>query len=116
VFGDVDVAADMWSGIDQLRRVADNAPLPLDNHLNGGGQPPAPGDLLIYGREFLGTGHVAVVLQTDAAGGVVRVGEQNYRNAAWSGSYARAIPLVRHAEKYWLLDPHLIGWKRLRDR
>lgn len=115
VFGDVDVAADLWLKVDSVTRVGDGRVLPLAAQLNGAPEPPRVGDLLIYGREYLNTGHVAVVVAVDAAAGTVAVAEQNYRNARWADGYARQIAWVRHGAEYWLLDPYLIGWKRVVD-
>ncbi|MCU0935036.1 MAG: CHAP domain-containing protein [Gammaproteobacteria bacterium] len=112
VFGDVDVAADFWRRVDALTRVADGGRIPLTAHRNGSPSPPVPGDLLVYGDEFLGTGHLAVVLRVDPAGGSVEVAEQNYDNRPWSGDYARRIDLVELGGRFWLLDAYLIGWKR----
>jgi len=111
VYGDVDVAADIWHKIDHLTRVPGDAAIPLENHENGSKTPPKIGDLLIYGREFEGTGHVAVITGITAEG--VEVAEQNFANLAWNGTHARTIPMIRHGEGYWLLDPYLLGWKRI---
>jgi hypothetical protein len=69
---------------------------------------------LIYGREYLGTGHAAIVLQVDRRRGVVRVAEQNFKNQKWPGYYARTIPIIRKNGRYWLLDAYLLGWMRVR--
>ena len=112
VFGDVDIAADIW-GHDQVTRVADGASLPLSSYVNGSKELPQVGDLLIYAREFLGTGHVAVITEVDANTGRIAVAEQNYLNDAWSGEHARHIEMLLRDGQYWLLDPFLLGWKRL---
>ncbi len=112
VFGDVDVAADVWRRVDALTRVADGGRIPLTAHPNGSPSPPGPGDLLVYGDEFLGTGHLAVVLRADPAGGSVDVAEQNFDNRPWPGDYARRIDLVERGGRFWLMDAYLIGWKR----
>lgn len=113
VYGDVDVAADIWTRIDHLQPVDKNTDkISLQKLANGSKTPPRRGDLLVYGREYLGTGHVAVITTVDIDAGQVRVAEQNYENAPWSGPWAREIPLIRHGEAYWLLDPYLLGWVR----
>jgi glutathionylspermidine amidase/synthetase len=111
VYGDVDVAADIWDRIDHLERVADRSAIPLVAYPNGSRQAPAVGDLLIYARAFLGTGHVAVVTGMDLATHKVRVAEENYLNRKWPGDYAREIELVVRDGRYWLLDAYLLGWK-----
>lgn len=112
VFGDVDVAADIWA-LNDVRRVADDARLPLESYLNGASQPPTTGDLLIYGRDYLKTGHVAVVTRVDRDKGIVDVAEQNFLNEQWSDEFARELRLVEDKGRYWVLDPYLIGWKRV---
>ena len=68
---------------------------------------------LIYGKEYLGTGHVAVVVDINEQKSVVQVVEQNYSNLNWGNNFARNISYVNKSEQYWLLDAHLIGWKRV---
>lgn len=114
VYGDVDVAADIWNGIDHLRRVVDDASIPLETYANGSPTAPVVGDLLIYGREFLGTGHVAVVTAVDENAGILRIAEQNFTNGPWPGDYARELPLLRRDGSYWVLDAYLLGWKHPR--
>jgi glutathionylspermidine amidase/synthetase len=112
VFGDVDIAADIWTKIDRLTKVADQSEIPLAARLNGSPEPPRRGDLLIYAKALYGTGHVAVVLGVDAARNLIRVGEQNFENDPWSGSNAREIAYIERAGRVWVLDPYLIGWKQ----
>ena len=113
VFGDVDIAADIWTEIDQLTRVSDKTAVPLVAQLNGSGQPPQVGDLLIYAKAFYGTGHVAVVLDVDSTGKRIAVGEQNFANKAWTGTHARQIEYIERDGRTWVLDPYLIGWKQV---
>ena len=113
VYGDVDVAADIWSKISVFKRVADGKEIPVQAHLNGSVQSPEVGDLLIYAKEFLNTGHVAVITAVNTAEGMIEVAEQNFANSKWPGGYARKIEMVQHNGKNWLLDPYLIGWKHV---
>ena len=115
IYGDVDIAADIWNNIDYLTDVSTNRAFPLESHLNGSKQPPQVGDLLIYARAFNDTGHVAVVIDTDYGNGVIEVGEQNYNNEPWPEDFARKIELVRKGDNYWLLDGYLLGWKHVRN-
>lgn len=112
VYGDVDVAADIWTKIDSYKRVADGARIALEKHEEGGAVPPQVGDLLIYSRGYLGTGHVAVVLSVDLKWRRVTVGEQNYRNKVWRHRHARTLKLRQDAGRYFLRDPYLLGWVR----
>jgi len=112
VFGDVDVAADGWRRVDALTRVADGSRIPLTAHPNGSPTPPRAGDLLVYGDEYLGTGHLAVVLRVDPEAGTVEVAEQNYDNRAWPAEHARRLDLIERSGRFWVLDSYLIGWKR----
>lgn len=111
-FGDVDVAADIWA-LNALTRLSDQSPVPLKTYENGATQRPRRGDLLIYAREYLGTGHAAIVLSVDWRRGLVRVAEQNYKNIKWRGHYARTIQFIGKDGRYWLLDAYLLGWKRV---
>lgn len=113
VYGDVDVAADLWNKIQTVTRVTDGQSFPLQAYLNGATSAPQVGDLLIYGREYLNTGHVAIVTAVDLTTGTLKVAEQNYLNQPWPGDYARQLDLIQKNGRYWLLDPHLIGWKRV---
>ena len=113
VYGDVDIAADIWDKIDHLVDVETKQKLPLEAHLNGAQQPPEPGDLLIYAKAFNDTGHVAVVIEADYDAGYIKVAEQNYRNLPWADDYSRKIELIKRADTYWLLDSYLLGWKHL---
>lgn len=113
VYGDVDTASDLWGKITAVTRVADGAQIPLQAYLNGSADAPQPGDLLIYAKELLNTGHVAVITEVDEASGIIRVAEQNFFNKPWSANYAREITWVRKDGQYWLLDPYLLGWKRV---
>jgi hypothetical protein len=113
VYGDVDVAADIWDKIQTVTRVADERRIPLRTYPNGSADAPAVGDLLVYAREYLGTGHVAVVTRVDTKRGTLAVAEQNYLNRGWPGEYAREIRLVRKNGRWFVTDPHLLGWKRV---
>lgn len=110
-FGDVDVAADIWA-LKEFTRLNDQSSVPLTRFENGARQIPIRGDLLVYGREFLGTGHAAIVLQVDRKRGLVRVGEQNFKNQKWAGNYSRAIPFIYKDGRYWVLDAYISGWIR----
>jgi glutathionylspermidine amidase/synthetase len=112
VFGDVSYAIDIWGGVDHYTRVADGAVVPVVSHLNGSKAKPRIGDLLVYAKVLFGTGHVAVITDVDAGTGLVEIGEQNYRNSPWPGDHARQVELLQREDRYWLLDPYLIGWKR----
>lgn len=109
-FGDVNTAADIWK-LDSYTRLADGAEIFATNRLNGSAQSPQKGDLLIYAKEYLGTGHVAVVIEVDATQSILRVGEQNFDNRPWPARYARSIPFVQQNSRYWVLDAYLLGWK-----
>ena len=111
VFGDVDIAADIWDKIDHLTDSKTAKPVPLASYLNGSKQAPEVGDLLIYAREFKNTGHVAVVTGIDIQDDTLEVSEQNFDNEPWTHRYARKIKFIRNDGNYWLLDGYLLGWK-----
>jgi glutathionylspermidine amidase/synthetase len=112
VFGDVDTAADLWE-IGFFTRVSDGTQLALLTFLNGSFRAPQVGDLLIYTKEYLNTGHVAVVTDVDLEAGFVEVAEQNFLNQKWPEDYARRIDFVHKDNRYWILDQYLLGWKRM---
>lgn len=114
IYGDVDTAADIWK-LTTITRVADNKSLPFDSYINGATVAPQVGDLLIYTKEFLGTGHVAVVIGIDKTAGMIKVAEQNFSNNKWPADYARTVDFVEKEGKYWLLDAYLLGWKRVAE-
>jgi hypothetical protein len=113
VYGDVDIAADLWHKIDFVNRVADGKKFQLASYLNGSLKAPQIGDLLIYAKAFFHTGHVAIVTGVDLKVGVIQVAEQNFANQTWEGNYAREIPLIEKEGRYWLLEGYLLGWKRV---
>ncbi len=112
VFADVDVAADIWTKIDHLERVDHKGSIPLRNYPNGSAQAPAVGDLLIYARAYLGTGHAAVITAVNLPAHEIEVAEENYLNEKYPGDYARRITLLERDQRYWVLDPYVLGWKR----
>ena len=112
VYGDVDIAADIW-GLDSVTRVKDKAKFKMSTYPNGNEKQPQVGDLLIYAKAYLKTGHVAVISHIDRKLYTVQVIEQNFNNTKWPDGYARSIPYVEHDKKYWLLDSYLLGWKRV---
>ncbi|MGD8569384.1 MAG: CHAP domain-containing protein [Gammaproteobacteria bacterium] len=112
VYGDVDIAADIW-GLDYVTRVKDKTKLKMLSYPNGNAKRPEAGDLLVYAKAYLKTGHVAVISKVDPASKTVQVLEQNYNNTKWARKYSRIIPYVQHDNKYWLLDAYLLGWKRV---
>ena len=113
VYGDVDYAIDIWDKIDHYQRVSDGKKIPVKSYPNGSARPPQVGDLLIYAKVMLGTGHVAVITDINEKTGTVKVAEQNYLNKKWPGNYSRQIKLLKDNNRYWLLDAYLIGWKRM---
>ena len=114
VYGDVDIASDIWNKIDYLTNVKTNKKLPLESHLNGSKQAPQVGDMLIYAKAFNETGHVAIVIDVNHKDGTIEVGEQNYNNQSWPDDYSRKINLIKNNNRYWLLDSYLLGWKRVK--
>jgi glutathionylspermidine amidase/synthetase len=113
VYGDVDVAADIWE-LEYVVTADKKSQRPFINILNGNQQHGLQrGDLLIYSRAFYGTGHVAVVLKVDEQKQRLYLGEQNFDNSMWLGGYARDIPYIRRGDEIWVLDAYLIGWKRV---
>ena len=113
VYGDVDIAEDIWN-VNHVQSPDSDKHFEFVSIVNGAEDGNLQrGDLLIYSRAFYGTGHVAVVLEVDAQNQLIRVGEQNYSNKAWQHNYAREIHYIENEGRIWLLDEYLIGWKRV---
>jgi len=112
VFGDVDIAADIWN-LQQVQNPVSKESFEFSSVVNGANLLPQQGDLLIYGEEFLGTGHVAVVTGINNKLRTIQVAEQNYDNAKWQNNFAREITYTYINDQYWLLDQYLVGWKRV---
>jgi len=113
VYGSVDIAADIWD-LETVSSADKSQQFAFHSIVNGeASAAPKRGDLLIYAQQFLSTGHVAVVLKVDNANQKIWLGEQNFSNQQWPGDYARVITFVKQADKIFLLDPYLLGWKRV---
>lgn len=112
VYGDVDIAADIWN-LDQVTSPATGQSFKFDSIVNGSQSKPQRGDLLIYGKEYLGTGHVAVIVAINEEQSTLQLAEQNYLNSRWNLDFAREISYRQEADQFWLLDAYLIGWKRV---
>lgn len=112
VFGDVDIAADIWA-IQQVTNPLTHQSQNFKSIVNGAHALPKRGDLIIYGKDYLGTGHVAVVVTINEKQQTIQLAEQNYENKKWHKDYAREIKYTRSDNLYWLLDSYLIGWKRV---
>ncbi|MEJ2361364.1 MAG: CHAP domain-containing protein [Gammaproteobacteria bacterium] len=112
VYGDVNLAADIW-GLKYVTRVRDKTRLKMINYPNGSRIRPVAGDLLVYARAYLKTGHVAVISEVNAKQRRIHVLEQNYKNTKWPGDYARSIPYIKRHQHYWILDAYVLGWKHI---
>ncbi len=112
VFGDVDIAADIWD-IADVNNPHSNQTIKFVSVVNGAVTLPQRGDLLIYGKEYLGTGHVSVVVSIDDERHTIQVAEQNFANTKWQQNYAREIAYTNIDNRFWLLDSYLVGWKRV---
>ena len=114
VFGDVDIAADIW-GLEQVTNPINKKTFTFESITNGAEIPPKRGDLLIYSEEYLGTGHVAVVVSVNEEQKTINVAEQNFENKLWKEKYARSIKYIVNEDRIWILDQYLVGWKRARN-
>ena len=112
VYESIDIAADIWN-LDHVNVVKDNSQKLFKSITNGADALPQKGDLLIYSKDYLKTGHIAVVLSIDSQTKIIKVAEQNYLNQIWSADFARAIPYIKHQNQFWLLDQYLLGWKHV---
>ena len=113
VFDEVKIAANIWDSINFYTQISTGERAPLVNFVNGSPQPPKEGDLIIYGEQFLKTGHVAIVADVDVVLGEIIVYEQNYNNVYEHPHQKRLIRFINNEGRYWLLDDFIIGWKSL---
>lgn len=111
VFGDVKVAANIWENINYYSQIPGGERVPVTNFTNGSLQPPRVGDLIIYGEQYLTTGHVSVVVEIDISLDVILVYEQNFENVYEHPHQKRSIRFINENGHCWLLDDFVIGWK-----
>ena len=107
VYGDVDIAADIW-GLNYVTRVKDKKKIKMQSFANGSKTKPVVGD-----KAYLKTGHVAVISAIDSKTHTIDVLEQNFNNTKWHDGYARSISYLKRGGQYWLLDSYLLGWKHV---
>jgi hypothetical protein len=76
---------------------------------------PRAGDLLLYSKKFLGTGHVAVIIGVEP--NRVLIAEQNYLNAKWPDpNYSRQLLMTRDKDGFFAVhDEEILGWLRVDD-
>lgn len=116
VFTDVPMAYDIFA-LRHLRRVEDDALLPLQAFTNGSQRIPEAGALLIWaaGGEFDVTGHVAVI--TEVLAGKVRIAEQNLEHCKLPAGqqWCRELQLEQSADGGYRIiegfcDTKILGW------
>lgn len=117
-FSSINYAYDIWTKVDHYFNPATQQKIKIFNHPNQETIAPVVGDLLIYSKGFLQTGHVAIIVEVNLIKGYLRVAEQNYHNQAWPSNYSRQLNLYVHIKKnqpitYKVDDPCLLGWKSL---
>lgn len=101
---EVQIAADFWAWAGRSNSSA-------ERHTRGSTQSKIEtGDLLIWGKGFRRTGHIAVVLQVDQEEGVVKIGEQNFNQEVWRQDHSRALPLENNN---LINEPEWLGWIHL---
>jgi len=83
------------------------------NFPNGSTTKPLAGDLLVYARAYLKTGHIAVISRVNTKMQTIDVLEENFNNEKWPGNYARRINYSKRHGHYWILDGYLLGWKHI---
>lgn len=115
VFTDVGMAYEIFA-LRVLRRVVDEALLPLQAFANGSKKAPVAGALLIWqeGGIFKRTGHVAII--TEVFADKVRVVEQNvwHHHLPSGQQWTRELPLTLINDEYHLQDTYddteILGW------
>jgi len=113
VYDNVKIAAEIWDKIHYYTDTSGQQKYPVINIEKGVSALPVPGDLLIYGAEFLGTGHVSVIVNVEKSSGFICVHEQNYANKYQAPYQQRCISFVNKNNRNWLQDEYVLGWKSL---
>ena len=116
VYSDVNFAYELWEKINAFIDSASNEAVKTININNGSITALKVGDLLVYSKEYLGTGHVAVILSIDLEENKIYIGEQNYLNQHWPGDYARELTLKKEIEGFLIVDELLLGIKRIKQQ
>lgn len=115
-FNEVDYAYEIWTKINFYFDPDQDKKIPTANYLNKASRAPRVGDLLIYAKQFLQTGHVAVITEVDLEKKIVQVAEQNYNNQMWTKNYSREIVINITGLKtpnYELKEDYLLGWQSI---
>lgn len=112
-FPQVAIAFDIWESINSYKRLIDGVMLKVVNRINGSRYMPQLGDLIIYHREFYGTGHVAVVKEVNETAKTIHVVEQNYMERHQSLDQQRQITYSTGGRGCWLQERYILGWKQL---
>jgi len=115
LFGDVLIAADIWDKISYYTNILTGEQCPIFNIANGSESLPVAGDLLVYGEQYMSTGHVSVVVFSDYASKQICVYEQNFANQYQQPCQQRRIDFIKYKNRYWLQEKYLFGWKSLQD-
>ncbi len=110
-FSQVNYAFEIWESIYSYKRLIDGVVLKVDNRINGSRYFPEMGDLIIYQKNFFGTGHVAVVKSINKSTNLIDVVEQNYKEQYQSPKQQRKIKFLMKGERCCLQEPHILGWK-----
>ena len=116
IFEDIPMAYDIFA-LRHVRRVTDQALLPLQAFRNGSRRLPEPGCMLIWneGGEFERTGHVAIVTRVEPT--FLWVVEQNVDHRVWEPGQACSRELkatLTDAGEYWIQcafgGAEILGW------
>ncbi|MBE8163112.1 MAG: CHAP domain-containing protein [Bdellovibrionaceae bacterium] len=116
-FASVNYAYEIWEQVDHCYHLKTKTPQPFYNYNNASSTAPLVGDLLVYAKSFLQTGHVAVLVEVNLKKKWVRLAEQNYQNQMWPANYSRQVNVSvtkkNNQPIYSIEDEHLLGWKSL---
>ena len=84
--------------------------LPMLKCENGSDVKPVSGSMLIWGKSYDNTGHVAII--TEVLPNAVRVAEQNFEDWKWpQADYARELRLTNEDGRYTVHDQYeVLGW------
>jgi hypothetical protein len=85
----------------------ENNVIPIQIYPNGSNVSPKKDSLLIWGKEWQGTGHVAVVI--DIHSHFISIAEQNIDKPWISPNISRILPFYSH-HSYFIDSPYLLGW------